>query len=76
MEPEIVTAFDPETGATDVLVNGVGYMRVNADLTIDGFAGTLGDREFVNGQTFPLRTKEYMEWVTELASKNPPIPIQ
>ena len=71
MKPEIVTAFDTETGATDVLVNSVSYMRVHADGTIDGFGGTVGDSEFVNGSTYPLRTQEYMTWVQGEADKIP-----
>jgi hypothetical protein len=71
---EVIT--DTERNCQDVMVNGCQYMRVYEDGTIEGYAGTIGDTEFVNGQTFPLRTQEYMDWVTERASKNPALPVQ
>lgn len=73
MKPEIHTVFDPETNASSVLVNGVEYMRVNADLTIEGFGGMIGD--IMHSETYPLRTREYMDWVQGEAGKIPALPL-
>ena len=69
MKPEIVTAIDPETGTTDVLVNSVTFMRVYPDGTIEGYRGITGNPTL--SEIVMLRSQEYIAWINAEADKIP-----